>query len=83
MTALHFSTEDRMVEIFGSPNSKPYDGIHLRGELGSLLYNKCLISAIRTAGIAAPSRSRSRKSLQEQEQGQEAITTSNKFDLLN
>jgi hypothetical protein len=72
-----------MVEIFGSPNSYGYDGIHLRGKLGSQLYNECLISAIRTAGIETPRRSRSRGSQKEQEQEQEAIPTSNMFDLLN
>ena len=83
MTELHFTTEERMIDIFGSPTSRPYDGIHLRSKLGSLLYNKCLISAIRTAGIEVPRRSRSRGSLKEQEQGQEAIPTSNMFEMLN
>ena len=85
MTDLHYTSDDRMVEIFGSPNYKPYDGIHLRGKLGSLLYNKCLISAIKTAGIEMPSKSRNRsfRKVQEQEQGKEAIPTSNKFEWLN
>ena len=87
MTELHYTTEEKMTEIFGSPTSRHYDGIHLRGKLGSQLYNKCLISAIRTAGIEAPrwSRSRSRSYKKEQGQEQEAIptTTSNRFSALS
>ena len=87
MTELHYTTEEKMTEIFGSPTSWQYDGIHLRGKLGSQLYNKCLISAIRTAGIEAPrwSRSRSRGHKKEQRQEQEAIptTTSNRFSALS
>ena len=87
MTDLHYTTEERMADIFGSPNSWHYDGIHLKGKLGSQLYNKCLISAIRTAGIEAPrwSRSRSRSSQKEKEQGQEDIptSTSNRFSALS
>jgi hypothetical protein len=66
MTALHFTTDDQMEDIFGSPTSQSFDGIHIKGRLGYQLYNDCLISAIKTVGISAPRR---RKNLQE---GQEA-----------
>ena len=54
MESMHFSTDKRMSEIFGSPNSSSFDGIHPKGKLGSRLYNDCLISAIKTAGISNP-----------------------------
>ena len=53
MTALHFTTDEEMEDIFGSPTSQSFDGIHLNGQLGYQLYNECLISAIKTAGISA------------------------------
>ena len=42
-------------KIFGHKNSNKYkyDGIHLRGKLGSKLYTECIMSAVRTAGLAS------------------------------
>ena len=75
MEALHYTTHERMVSIFGSTNSHNFDGIHLNGKLGSRLYNDCLISAVRAAGIYTP-----RVLVQSQE---EQISTSNRFEGLN
>jgi hypothetical protein len=96
MTALHFTTDDKMEDIFGSPTSQSFDGIHLKGRLGYQLYNDCLISAIKTAGISAPRR---RRNLQEEQvagvgkqaggagrkgrQEEPTVTTYNRFDGLN
>jgi hypothetical protein len=76
MESLYLNTDEELSKIFGSPYSSSYDGIHPKGNLGSRLYNKSLISAIRTAGIA-PSR--------ERVQVQEApvIPTNNMFEGLN
>ena len=54
MESLYYDTHDRMMSIFGSPNGGKYDGIHLYGKQGSHLYNKCLLSAVRAAGIYNP-----------------------------
>ena len=75
MESLYYNTHNRMRSIFGSPNIGKYDGIHLYGKQGSHLYNECLISAVRTAGI-----SYKQKILQVQE---EPISTSNMFEGLN
>ena len=76
MESLHHNTEKRMIGIFGSPKSRSFDGIHLRGKLGSRLYNESIISAFRIARIAAP---RSWERIEEPEE----INTRNRFDLLN
>ena len=57
MESQYFNTEEELSKIFGSPYSSSYDGIHPKGNLGSRLYNKSLISAIKTAGIS-PARER-------------------------
>ena len=75
MESLFYNTHDRMVSIFGSPNVSKYDGIHLYGKQGSHLYNECLISAVRSAGI-----SNKQNQIQVQE---EPISTSNMFEGLN
>ena len=75
MDSLQYSTHNRMVAIFGSENSYNVDGIHLNGMLGSHLYNKCLISAVRAVGFYTP-----RETVQVQE---EQITTNNRFEGLN
>ena len=96
MTALHFTTDDQMEDIFGSPTSQSFDGIHIKGRLGYQLYNDSLISAIKTAGISAPRR---RRNLQEEQvagvgrqaggagrkgrQEEPTVTTYNRFDGLN
>ena len=76
MEALHFNTDRRLSEIFGSPYSNSFDGIHPKGKLGSRLYNKCLISALRTAGISNP---RERV----EEQGSLPTPVNNMFNGLN
>ena len=97
MTALHFTTDEEMEDIFGSPTL--FDGIHLKGQLGYQLYNECLISAIKTAGISAQKEPRRRKNLQEGQAGntgrqvggaveksrqeEPTFTTHNRFDALN
>ena len=53
MESLYFNTDEELSKVFGSPYSGAFDGIHPKGKLGRKLYNNCLISAIRTAGIAA------------------------------
>jgi hypothetical protein len=53
MESLHYTTHERMIGIFGSPSSHTFDGIHLRGKLGSRLYNDSIISAARSAGITS------------------------------
>ena len=96
MTALHFTTDDKMEDIFGSPTSQSFDGIHLKGRLGYQLYNDCLISAIKTAGISAPRRRRNLPEEQVAGVGKQAggagrkgrqeeptVTTYNRFDGLN
>ena len=76
MESLYFRTEEEMAKIFGSPNSDMFDGIHPKGKLGKKLYNACLISAIKLAGIAPV-----RESVQLEEA---AVTpTSNMFEGLN
>ena len=76
MESLYFTTEEEMSKIFGSPFTSSFDGIHPKGKIGSRLYNKCLISAFRTAGITAP-----RRRVEEPEA--EDIPTSNMFQGLN
>ena len=96
MTALHFTTEDKMEDIFGSPTSQSFDGIHLNGRLGYQLYNDCLISAIKTVGISAPRRRRNVQEGQEAGAGRQTggagrrsrqeeptFTTHNIFEVLN
>ena len=77
MESLYYTTEEDISRIFGSPHSAKFDGIHPKGKFGPRLYNKCLISAIRTAGIT-PDRER----VQVQEEAP-ATPTSNMFDGLN
>ena len=96
MTALHFTTDEEMEEIFGSPTSQSFDGIHLNGQSGYRLYNQCLISAIKTAGISAQKEPRRRRNVQEGQAGRQAggavgrsrqeeptFTTYNRFEVLN
>ena len=52
MEPLYYNSEKEMSQIFGPPHSASFDGIHPKGKLGKKLYNNCLISAIRMAGIA-------------------------------
>ena len=51
MESLHFSTEEKMIDIFGHPDSRSFDGIHPRGKHGSHLYNECIITAFENAGM--------------------------------
>ena len=74
MESLHFSTEEKITDIFGHPNSRSFDGIHPRGKHGRRLYNKCIITAFENAGMTA------RRQI---EQEQEAIPVSNMFSVLN
>ena len=99
MTALHFTTDEEMEDIFGSPTSPSFDGIHLKGQLGYQLYNECLISAIKAAGISAQKEPRRRRNVQEGQAGgtgrqaggaarrnrqeEQPLTTYNRFDVLN
>ena len=96
MTALQFTTDEEMEEIFGSPTSQSFDGIHLNGQSGYQLYNQCLISAIKTAGISAQKEPRRRRNVQEGQAGRQAggavgrsrqeeptFTTYNRFEVLN
>jgi hypothetical protein len=76
MESLHYTTHERMVSIFGSPNSHTFDGIHTRGKLGSRLYNDSIISAAMSAGITSPR-------VKEQHQEKIVTNTSNRFEVLN
>ena len=67
--------DEKMNSIFGFPNSRKFDVNHPRGKLGSWLYNECLISAIRQAGIGS-----TRVRVEEQV---EQVPTSNMFKGLN
>ena len=76
MEDMYFTTDQEMEDIFGSPSSYDFDGIHPKGRLGGQLYNDCLIAAIRAAGMA---NSRERRPRREEQ----AIPTSNSFEVLN
>ena len=76
MDEMHYTTEEEMVDIFGSVFSHNFDGIHPKGRLGGQRYNKCLIAAVRRAGIATSRRRR-------QAHEEQAIATSNSFNGLN
>ena len=71
---LLFTTDEEMEDIFGSTSSQGFDGVHPKGRVGSQLYNDCLIAAITTVGIATR-RGRG--------QGEQGISTSNRFSQLN
>ena len=75
MESMYFDDDEKMNSIFGFPDSRKFDGIHLRGKLGSRLYNESLISAIRQAGIGS-----NRVRVEEQ---MEQVPTSNMFQGLN
>jgi hypothetical protein len=75
MELLYFSNEQEMANIFGSPSTRKFDGIHPKGKLGRRLYNDCLIAAVRVAGIA-PAR-------EVVEDEVEQVPTSNMFQGLN
>ena len=74
MECLFFTTDEEMEDIFGSTSSPGFDGVHPKGRIGSQLYNDCLIAAITTAGIATRKGRR---------QGEQGISTSNRFSQLN
>ena len=74
MESLHFSTEEKITDVFGHPNSRSFDGIHPRGKHGRRLYNKCIITAFGNAGMTAQ---------RQTEQEQEPIPVSNMFSVLN
>ena len=74
MQSLNFSNDDEMKDIFGHPNSRSFDGIHPRGKHGRRLLNESIITAFKQAGMTAS---------RQVEQGQEPITTSNRFSVLN
>ena len=75
MELLYFTDEQEMANIFGSPSARKFDGIHPKGKLGRRLYNDCLITAVRMAGIA-PAR-------EVVEEEVEQVPTSNMFEGLN
>ena len=75
MESLYYNSHEEMTSIFGSPSSHKFDGIHHYGKHGSRLYNDCLRSAVRTAGIY-----NKHNSMQVQE---EQFATSNMFNGLN
>ena len=74
MEILHFTTDEEMEDIFGSTSAPRFDGVHPKGRLGGQLYNDCLIAAITTAGIATR---------RERGQGEQGISTRNRFSQLN
>ena len=38
-------------DIFGHTSSLNYDGIHMRGKSGKWAYTKCIMAAVKTAGL--------------------------------
>ena len=76
MENMYYTTEEEIEDIFGSPSSYHYDGIHPRGRLGGKLYNDCLIAAVRTAGITT-------RRERGQRQEEQALSTNNSFEVLN
>ena len=74
MQSLNFSNDDELKDIFGHPNSRSFDGIHPRGKHGRRLLNESIITAFKQAGMTAS---------RQVEQGQEPITISNRFNVLN
>jgi hypothetical protein len=41
------------LDIFGSHSSPRYDGIHLRGKLGPVVFTNCLLTAVASAGLTS------------------------------
>ena len=75
--SLMYSTNERMVGIFGPPASPGSDGIHLRGRLGTQLYTDSFINAIKESGIAGWSNSSSSRGTSNN------VSNNNRFNLLN
>lgn len=45
-------TEEKKIEVFGRPNDRRVDGIHMRGEKGSDFLTETIKEAVRFAGLA-------------------------------
>jgi hypothetical protein len=80
LKSLQLTTEDRKVDIFGSPSSAKSDGVHMVGKLGRQLYTDSVITAVNESGLPGGRRT----------QGQEgelyswaSVVTSNRFSVLS
>ena len=51
MEELHFTTEDEMIQVFGSKTSSKSSGIHMDGEHGKQLFTQARVSGVRSAGL--------------------------------
>ena len=51
MDSLFFTDKERLADTFDSPNEHNYDSVHPKGRLGRKLYNYCLITTVRMAGL--------------------------------
>ena len=40
-------------DIYGSPNSSRYDGIHMRGKHGHRIFTNCILTAIKATGTSS------------------------------
>jgi len=46
-------TEEEMVAVFGVPNARGIDGIHMRGKMGEQFFTETLIVAAKLAGLSS------------------------------
>ena len=51
MEELHFTSEEKMIKVFGPNTTSKSYGIHMDGELGKQLFTDAIISGIRSAGL--------------------------------
>ena len=43
--------DDDHIEVFGHPNNKSYDGLHMRGQAGRQVFEKSVLNILRNAGV--------------------------------
>ena len=63
-------------EIYGHPSSNRYDGIHMRGKLGSKVFTECIREAVKSSRFASDITSTSTAT-------HSLIPTSNRFEVLS
>jgi hypothetical protein len=51
MEELHFTTEEKIIQVFGSITSSRSYGIHMDGEQGKQLFTQAIVSGVRSAGL--------------------------------
>ena len=52
MEELHFTTQEKMVQVFGSNTSSRSYGLHMDGEQGKQLYTGAIVAGVRSAGLS-------------------------------